>query len=148
MANAAPKGSPMTAATAVAERLTVRESPTMRTNSAVPRAAQTSANGTVQILSHFLLMAAIGVALNPVAAFAVGLPLAYAFKQVAAEGRSEQVSEARCQRARLRSVTGFTSFGKSRRVTAAVTMIAFVSVSGICGSTAFLCRARSAPNSG
>jgi hypothetical protein len=28
-----------------------------------------------------LLMAAIGVALNPVAAFVVGLPLAYAFKQ-------------------------------------------------------------------
>ena len=28
-----------------------------------------------------LLMAAIGVALNPAAAFAVGLPLAYAFKQ-------------------------------------------------------------------
>jgi hypothetical protein len=28
-----------------------------------------------------MLMAAIGIALNPVAAFAVGLPLAYGFKQ-------------------------------------------------------------------
>jgi len=32
-------------------------------------------------LFSVLLMAAIGVALNPAAAFAVGLPIAYAFKR-------------------------------------------------------------------
>jgi hypothetical protein len=57
MAKAAPLGNPTIAATAVAERLTVKESPTMRANSAVPKAAQTSASGTVQILSHFCLNA-------------------------------------------------------------------------------------------
>ena len=57
MANAAPHGSPIAAATAVAAKLTVRESPTMCANSAVLNTAQTSANGTVQILSHFCLNA-------------------------------------------------------------------------------------------
>jgi hypothetical protein len=50
MANAAPDGSPMRAATAVAETLTVRESPTMCANSAVASAAQRSANGAIQIV--------------------------------------------------------------------------------------------------
>jgi hypothetical protein len=50
MANAAPLGNPMRAATAVAETLTARESPTMRANSAVPSAAQRSANGAIQIV--------------------------------------------------------------------------------------------------
>jgi hypothetical protein len=46
IAKAAPHGNPTTAATAVAERLTVRESPTIWANSAVPSAAQTSPTRT------------------------------------------------------------------------------------------------------
>src|SRR5439155_27099898 len=42
MANAAPDGNPTSAAAAVAEKLTVRESATMCASSIVPRAAQTS----------------------------------------------------------------------------------------------------------
>src|ERR1700730_8441469 len=42
MANAAPDGNPTMPATAVAEKLTVRESATMCASSVVPRAAQTS----------------------------------------------------------------------------------------------------------
>jgi len=49
MANAAPHGNPTTAATAVAEKLTVRESATMCGSSAVPKAAETSITGTIQI---------------------------------------------------------------------------------------------------